>query len=175
MLVASPVVTQELEDLNANSAVATATSPRLADPILSAEINRGGVREIHFGPWIGYRGVDPTGRKTEKYRIETDKGTYEVETIAPVDLSKLSIEQLEAYRRVLSAKQRQHYSANDVIEIETEDGNTVHRTDPPPLWTYLLAPVFLVLGFFVPWGTLKVLTWIGAGFSLPGRPNPPAS
>lgn len=169
MLVSSPVVTQELEDLNANRAAATATSPWLAGPILSTEINRGGIRAIHFGPWVGYRGVDPSGRKTGKYRIETDKGTYEVETTAPVDLSKLSDEQLEAYRRVLSAKQKQHYSANDVIEIETEDGNTVHRTDPPPQWTYLLAPVFPILGFLLPWGAIKTLTWIGTGFFGSGK------
>jgi len=165
MLVSSPVVTQELGDLNATSAAATATSPWL--PVLTTEINRGGIRAIHFGPWVGYRGIDPSGRKTEKYRIETDKGTYEVET-APVDLSKLSIEQLEAYRRLLS-KQKQHYSANDVIEIETEDGKAVHPTDPPPLWTNLQAPVFPILGFLLPWGAIRVLTWVVTGFFTPPR------
>jgi len=37
---------------------------------------------------------------------------------------------------------------------------------PPPvaLWQYLPALAFPLLGFFLPWGAIKALTWIGTGF-----------
>lgn len=51
-----------------------------------------------------------------------------------------------------------------VESIETEDGTTVYPAPAPTLWPYLLAAIFPVLGFFVPWGSVRVLTWVGVGF-----------
>jgi len=55
-------------------------------------------------------------------------------------------------------------STADISDIETDDGQKLHRTDPPGFWVYLLIPALPVLGFLVPWGTIKTLTWIGTGF-----------
>jgi hypothetical protein len=62
-----------------------------------------------------------------------------------------------------------HYSAADVKAIETEDGKIVTRIDPPASWSYLLAPAFTILGFLLPWGAIKMLTWIGMGFFQSGK------
>jgi hypothetical protein len=56
-------------------------------------------------------------------------------------------------------------TAADIAEIETDDGQIVYSTYPPSLWSYLFLLTFPVLGFLVPWGTVKTLTWIGVGFS----------
>jgi len=52
----------------------------------------------------------------------------------------------------------------NVRDIETSGGDKVHRIDPPGIWAYVLIPLFPVLGFFLPWGTIRTLTWIGLGF-----------
>jgi len=66
-----------------------------------------------------------------------------------------------------------HYSAADISGIEPDDGQEVYRADLPGLWSYLLIPVFPVLGFFLPWGAIKTLTWIGLGFSRSGNREGP--
>ena len=43
--------------------------------------------------------------------------------------------------------------------------------EAPSLWQYLPALAFPLLGFLVPWGTLKTLTWIGMGFAIPRTQN----
>jgi hypothetical protein len=60
-------------------------------------------------------------------------------------------------------------TASEISMIETEDGQKVYRTDPPSFWAYLLLPVFPVLGFLLPWGAIKTLTWIGVGFFSQGK------
>ena len=51
-----------------------------------------------------------------------------------------------------------------VESIETEDGVTLYPTTTPTVWRYLLAAVFPVLGFVVPWGLVRALAWVGVGF-----------
>jgi hypothetical protein len=57
-------------------------------------------------------------------------------------------------------------TVDNVTSIETADGQTVYRVDPPGIWRYLPALGFPFLGFLLPWGLLKTLTWIGAGFAI---------
>jgi hypothetical protein len=64
-------------------------------------------------------------------------------------------------------------SAADISDIETDDGQKVYRTDPPGFRSYLLILVFPVVGFFLPWGALKTLTWIGLGFFQSEKREPP--
>lgn len=58
-----------------------------------------------------------------------------------------------------------HWS-NDlgVDSAETEDGNTLYPTPAPPAWTYFLTALFPILGFFIPWGAIRAIGWVGAGF-----------
>jgi hypothetical protein len=51
-----------------------------------------------------------------------------------------------------------------VESIETEDGQTLYPTPVPSAWVYLLAALFPVLGFFIPWGAIRAIGWVGAGF-----------
>lgn len=52
----------------------------------------------------------------------------------------------------------------EVESIDTEDGQSLYPEPAPGFWSYLL-PVFLpVLGFFVPWGLVSAVVWVGAGF-----------
>ena len=56
-----------------------------------------------------------------------------------------------------------------VESIETEDGQTLYPTLAPSAWLYLLIVLFPVLGFFIPWGTIRALGWVGAGFVQPAK------
>jgi hypothetical protein len=56
-----------------------------------------------------------------------------------------------------------------VESIETEDGLTLYPTPSPAAWTYLLIALFPILGFFLPWGTIRVIVWVGAGFVQPSK------
>ncbi len=38
------------------------------------------------------------------------------------------------------------------------------KPEAPSRWQYLPALAFPLLGFFLPWGAIKALTWIGTGF-----------
>ena len=34
----------------------------------------------------------------------------------------------------------------------------------PTLWAYILVAIYPILGFVVPWGTIRAVVWVGAGF-----------
>jgi len=58
-----------------------------------------------------------------------------------------------------------HWTKDLAVEsIETEDGNTLYAEPKPTLWPYLLAAIFPVLGFVIPWGSIRALAWVGFGF-----------
>ena len=49
--------------------------------------------------------------------------------------------------------------------IQTDDGENLIATSPlPPAWEYLLVAILPILGFFIPWGAVRALSWVGAGF-----------
>jgi hypothetical protein len=51
-----------------------------------------------------------------------------------------------------------------VGSIETEDGQTLSPAPAPPTWTYLLVGILPAFGFFVPWGAVRAIEWVGAGY-----------
>lgn len=51
-----------------------------------------------------------------------------------------------------------------VGSIDTEDGRTLYPEPAPSFWSYLLPLFFPVLGFFIPWGLVSAVVWVGAGF-----------
>ena len=58
-----------------------------------------------------------------------------------------------------------HWTKTLGIEsIETEDRQTIYPTPSPSAWLYLLIALFPVLGFFIPWGAVRAIGWVGAGF-----------
>lgn len=54
---------------------------------------------------------------------------------------------------------------NDIESIETEDGQKLFPTPAPAASKYLLLALFPVLGFFIPWGTVRATEWVWAGFA----------
>jgi hypothetical protein len=58
-----------------------------------------------------------------------------------------------------------HWTQDNQIEsIETDDGQTLYPTPAPSAWEYLLVALLPILGFFVPWGAVRAIGWVGAGF-----------
>jgi hypothetical protein len=53
--------------------------------------------------------------------------------------------------------------------FETEDGQTLYPTPAPAAWEYLLVALFPFLGFFIPWGAIRAIGWVGAGFIQPAK------
>ena len=51
-----------------------------------------------------------------------------------------------------------------VESIETEDGQTVYPTPAPSRWPYLFAAILPLLGFLIPWGAIRAIGWVAAGF-----------
>lgn len=51
-----------------------------------------------------------------------------------------------------------------VASIELQDGQMLYPTPAPGVWSYLLIAILPVLGFFIPWGTVRAIGWVGAGF-----------
>lgn len=51
-----------------------------------------------------------------------------------------------------------------VSSIETENGQTLYPTPAPSTWSYVGIAVLPLLGFFVPWGVVRAIGWVGAGF-----------
>ena len=51
-----------------------------------------------------------------------------------------------------------------VESIEKGDGQTLYPTPATSAWTYLLIALFPIFGFFIPWGAVRAIGWVGAGF-----------
>jgi len=56
-----------------------------------------------------------------------------------------------------------------VSSIELSTGESVQRVAPPALKAYLIPLLYPVLGFLIPWGGIRLLTWVGSGFVEPRR------
>jgi hypothetical protein len=56
-----------------------------------------------------------------------------------------------------------------VTSIELSTGESAHRTDAPKASACLMLFAYPVLGFLLPWGGVRVLTWAGSGFFEPPR------
>lgn len=53
-----------------------------------------------------------------------------------------------------------------VESIETGDGQILYRTPAPNRWHYLFAAILPLFGFALPWGLIRAVAWVGAGFSI---------
>jgi hypothetical protein len=51
-----------------------------------------------------------------------------------------------------------------VESIDTEDGQTLYPTPAPNRWLYLFAAILPALGFALPWGLIRAVRWVGAGY-----------
>jgi hypothetical protein len=53
---------------------------------------------------------------------------------------------------------------NEIQSIETVDGALYFAESAPSAWQYVSIAAFPVLGFFIPWGFISALVWVGTGF-----------
>ena len=53
--------------------------------------------------------------------------------------------------------------------IKTEAGEWLYPELAPRPWEYLLIALFPVLGFFIPWGAVRAIGWVLAGFLQPSK------
>ena len=51
-----------------------------------------------------------------------------------------------------------------IESLETEDGQTLYPAPAPNRWLYLVAAILPLLGFVLPWGLVRAVGWVGAGF-----------
>jgi hypothetical protein len=63
-----------------------------------------------------------------------------------------------------------HWSKNFEVEsIETQDGRTLYSTPAPGALSYVTAATLPLLGFFIPWGTVRAAGWVVTGFVQPSK------
>lgn len=60
-----------------------------------------------------------------------------------------------------------HFENRETASIETQDGQTLYPTRAPGTWSYVLIAILPILGFFIPWGTVRAIGWVVAGFVEP--------
>jgi hypothetical protein len=53
--------------------------------------------------------------------------------------------------------------------IQIDDGQNLFPTSPPSAWDNPLIALFPILGFFIPWGAVCAIGWVGAGFAAERR------
>lgn len=86
----------------------------------------------------------------QKLKLATELGYKAVPNVDTVDKGNIkTIHWTEDYR---------------IESIETGDGQTLYPTPAPAEWTYFLIALYPVLGFFIPWGAVRAIGWVGAGF-----------
>jgi hypothetical protein len=56
-----------------------------------------------------------------------------------------------------------------VRAIHLATGEWIEESSPPPLKSYVVPLLYPILGFILPWGAIRALTWLGAGFFEPNR------
>jgi hypothetical protein len=59
------------------------------------------------------------------------------------------------------------YAADTVLGIQLSTGESIERVEAPRLTAYLAILIYPVLGFLIPFGCIRVLSWVGAGFVAP--------
>ncbi len=59
-----------------------------------------------------------------------------------------------------------HWTENyGIASIETRDGQTLYPTPAPSAWLYVWVALFPIIGFFIPWGAIRAIGWVGSGFA----------
>jgi hypothetical protein len=97
------------------------------------------------GPWEKY----PEKSTAHKYYITDEDGTVLTSQVWVGEVKTINWTMGKAYA---------------VKSIETVDGQTLYPTPAPSAWMYLLVALFPILGFFIPWGAIRAIGWVGAGF-----------
>lgn len=52
-----------------------------------------------------------------------------------------------------------------IASIETDEGQTLYPTPTPSRWLYIWSATLPLIGFLSPWGMVRALEWVRAGFT----------
>ena len=55
-------------------------------------------------------------------------------------------------------------STGTITSIQLSTGELLSRTPSPTLMDWIALPLYPLVGFLIPWGAIRILTWVGAGF-----------
>jgi hypothetical protein len=55
-------------------------------------------------------------------------------------------------------------TAEEVLSVERLDGTTLYPATAPAVWEWLGVFAMPALGFLLPWGAIRVLSWVAQGF-----------
>jgi hypothetical protein len=55
-------------------------------------------------------------------------------------------------------------AARTVVAIDLSSGESIQKVEAPHLNAYLSAFLYPILGFLLPWGCVRILSWVGSGF-----------
>ena len=58
-----------------------------------------------------------------------------------------------------------HFENREITSIETQDGQTLYPTPAPGAWSYYMIAILPLAGFFIPWGAIRAIGWVGTGFT----------
>ncbi len=111
------------------------------------------------GPWTQYA-------ESTQVDYDANRGEIKGPQAAPETLPR---DFFETYGNILvsvntgGVKSLMADKTGQVLSIEPNAGAWVDRTEAPPLRAYLVL-LYPVLGFLLPWGAVRVLTWVGTGF-----------
>ena len=75
----------------------------------------------------------------------------------PTDDITINVD-LEGIKTVLADK------TGRISSVELSTGETLHRTERLTLLAYLAPFFYPGIGFLGPWGSIRLLTWVGTGF-----------
>jgi len=181
-LAVSPVVQKELEFLKTDTITRSTGPPndRLGPWSLWTPVPNDWPSEVS-GPWSRYGDTDKPTDPYAAYQVPVGWLQHaEASALGGspegwrVDAGR--VRAIHFWKDTDDGKVNARWAGNvstaDISDIETENGQKVYRTEPPSFWSYLLIPVFPVMGFFLPWGAIKTLTWVGVGFSQSGKREP---
>ena len=98
--------------------------------------------------------------------LPRDKQLATLQQLPPENQDRL-LAQIKA-RRKDGIKTIHWTKDNEITSVETQDGQTLYPTPAPSAWLYLLIALFPILGFFIPWGAVRAIGWVGAGFVASG-------
>jgi hypothetical protein len=62
-----------------------------------------------------------------------------------------------------------HFENRRITSIETADGKTLYPMPAPGARSYVLIAILPLLGFVIPWGTVRAIGWVAAGFVQPAK------
>ncbi len=122
------------------------------------------VKYPQFWPWVSDHAKEQPGLPTPKQYLD-DNGN-------PIPELPLVTQGKYTDADIASGADVQHSEPWEdanydwrTLGIKTPDGQTLYSTPSPGPWSYAGIVLLPLLGFFIPWGAVRAVGWVGAGFA----------